>query len=366
LAGDALSQEEVQAGIADYLSTQIATAVDLDARLEEVLPSALARFAPVIASAANEAVDRTIQRALANEEVQSFLETAVERAHARALRVLQGDGIADGVTVSDGEVSLNLLPLVGRGFAALQNAGLLTNVQLPDLSADGDPATQIAELSEATGLNLPDDFGQVVVYQSDSIAEAQESVQTAQRLLVIAQRALWVAVVLSIVLVAATILVAARRWRAVLVLGLGVAAAMIILRSAARRAVDDAPALVKRPGAKAAVSSILDDATNSLLRLAGVILLLALVTVVVMLLRTRWQRSDLVLVASVLLGAGTFALIGATVLGLVIGVLVAVAVAVITPRVLPSVWPRPPATGTDEPPTVAPRPTPDSPPLQEV
>ena len=143
----------------------------------------------MIASAANEAVERSLARVLANPDVQSFLETTIERAHAHALRVLEGDGIADGVTISDGEVSLNLLPLIGRGLTALQGVGLLSDVQVPDLTIDGDPATQIAALEAALGRDLPADFAQLVVYRSDSVAQAQESVQTAQRMLAVARTA---------------------------------------------------------------------------------------------------------------------------------------------------------------------------------
>ena len=248
IVGDALDQPEVEAALADYITTQVFTSVDVNAALQEILPDQLQRFEPVLAAGARTAVERGLTRVLANPDVQALLEEVVERAHARAVQLLEGDGLADGIDVTDGVVTLNTLPLIGRAFEQVQQLGVLTNVELPELTAEGDPTEQIAALEEATGRDLPDDFGQLVVYRSERLADAQATLANAQRLFALVQRAIWVLVVLSIVLVAATILVARRRWRATFLLALGAAAAMVIVRSATRRVVDDAPELAARPG----------------------------------------------------------------------------------------------------------------------
>ncbi len=204
----------------------------------------------MIAAGARTAVERGLTRVLANPDVQALVEELVKRAHARAIQLLEGDGLADGIDVTNGVVTLNTLPLIGRAFEQVQELGVLTNVELPELTAEGDPTEQIAALESATGRDLPDDFGQLVVYRSERLADAQATLANAQRLFALSQRAIAVLVVLSIVLVAATILVARRRWRATFLLALGGAAAMVIVRSATRRVVDDAPELAARPGGK--------------------------------------------------------------------------------------------------------------------
>jgi hypothetical protein len=65
LVGDAMSEPEVQAALAAYLADQVATSVDLDARLTELLPDNLDRFAGPIAAGANAAVERSLGRVLA-------------------------------------------------------------------------------------------------------------------------------------------------------------------------------------------------------------------------------------------------------------------------------------------------------------
>ena len=336
LVGDAIAEPDVQAALSAYLADQVATSVNLDTRLTDLLPDTLDRFAVPIASGANAAVERALGRVLATAEVQEAITTLVERAHRRAMQVLEGDGLADGVNVSGGEVSINLLPLIAHGLSALQTAGLLDDVVVPELSADGNPDEQAAALAAALGRDLPDEFGQLVVYRSDSVQQAAESVQTAQRLVVLAERAVWLLVIASVVLVAATVLVATRRWRATLVLALGTAAAMVLIRSTMREVVSGAGDLALAPGAKAAIRAIVGGASTSLMRLAGVLLLIALAVVAVVVLRRRRWRDDLVLVTAVLLGAVTVAVVGVGLWGVLAGIVVGIAVPVAARWLLPT------------------------------
>jgi hypothetical protein len=336
LVNDAIDEPEVQAALAAYLADEAQRAVNLETRLKDLLPSQLDRLAPPLAAGANAAVERVLENVLANPATHDAITTLVERAHARAMRLLEGDGIADGVNVANGEVSINLLPLVAQGLTALQSIGLLDDVVVPDLKAGGDPEQQAAELSAAIGRDLPAGFAQLVVYQSERVEDAQEAVQTAQRLLVLAKRALWLIVILTVVLIAATILVAPRRLRAVLVLALGTAAAMVLVRSVVREVVSGAGDIVLQPGAKAAMRAIIGGAGTWLMRLAGVILLISLVTTgAVMFARRQW-RADLVLAAAVMLGAITVAVLGVTWWALVIGIVVGVAVPFVARKFMPA------------------------------
>jgi hypothetical protein len=229
--------------------------------------------------------------------------------------------------------------LVERGLDQLQSFGLLTNVDLPTLSADGDPAQQVAELEQALGRDLPDDFGQLVVYHSERLADAQASLESAQQLLVVAKRALLVLLIATVVFLALTIVLARDRWRAALLLGLGAVAAMVIARTLVRRVRDDAPELVTRPGAKAAITSILDDAAGSLLRTFGLVMLVAVIVGGIAFFLRRRQRADLLLIGAVLAGAAFLALVGFSIWAL----LVAIAVGVLVYFGVQRLWPAQPA-----------------------
>ena len=335
IVGDALAEPEVSAALADYVTEQVFAAVDIEALMSDLLPDQLTRLAPVIADGARTAVDRRLTAVMADDDVQDVITEVVERAHRRAMQLLEGDGLVDGITVVDGEVSVNLLPLVGRGLTRLQDLGLFSELDVPELTADGDPDDQIATLEEATGRDLPDDFGQLVVYQSDTLADRQASLQSAQQMFAFAKRAVWVLVALTVVLLAATIVVARDRWRAVLVLGLSGIAAMVFIRSAVRRVADDAPELAARPGGRAAISAILEGATTGLLRLAGVLLIVAAAAVAFALLRRRWRRGDLILVASILLGVVVIAVLGISIVSLMVGMGLAIISFLLARRYLP-------------------------------
>jgi hypothetical protein len=271
------------------------------------------------------------------------------------MQLLQGDGLMDGVNVADSQVSINLLPLIANGLTALQSIGLLDDVTIPEITADGVPKEQIAALSTALGRDLPADFGQLVVYESENVKNAQAAVETAQDLLVVARRALWLVLIVAVVLSAAAILVAPRRLRATLVLALGMAAAMVLLRSAVREVVSQAAELATTAGAKAATNAIVGGAGNSLKRLAGVLLIISLLVVTAAVLYRRRWRGDLVLVAAVLVGVFTVALIGVNLWGLVTGLVIGVAIAFAARWALPTRTPSPTATAppTVPPPTVA-------------
>ena len=209
-------------------------------------------------------------------------------------------------------------------------------MNVPELTADGDPGEQAAELSSALGRDLPAGFGQLVVYRSDNIKSSQAAVETAQRMLVITQRAFWLALALAIVLAAATILVAPRRLRAALVLGLGVAAAMVLLRSSVREVVSQASELATTAGGKAASNAIIGGAGNSLKRLAGVLLIISLLVVAAAVFYRRRWRDDLVLVAAVLVGVFTVALLGVNLWSLVTGLVLGIAIPIAAHWALPA------------------------------
>ena len=100
------------AGLATWVTDEVFTAVDVESAVSNVLPGNLDRLAPTLTAGAESVVDRGLTRALANPDVQQALTQAVERAHSALMQLLSGDGLVDGITVEDGAVTVNLLPLV--------------------------------------------------------------------------------------------------------------------------------------------------------------------------------------------------------------------------------------------------------------
>jgi hypothetical protein len=336
IVADALDDPTVTSGLATWVTDQVFAAVDAESTVSGILPTNLERFAPTLVAGAQSFVDQGVDRALANPDVQQALARAVERAHQALMTLLQGDGLVDGITVSDGAVTVNLLPLVGRGLSIVQGLGLFDDLEIPELTRAGDPDQQIAQLEAATGRDLPADFGQLTVFESDRLAEAQASVQNAQRMFALFKRATVLLAVLAIAFLAATALLARDRWHAALLLALGVTVGVVLSRAVVHRVLDEAPDLAAGPAGKAAISDILGAATQGLLRLNALVALLAALAAVLALFRRGWLRDDLVAVGAVVLGLSTVAILGFSIASLLIGLALGVAVAVFVPRALSS------------------------------
>jgi hypothetical protein len=272
-----LLEPEVTDALAVYLTDQILAAVEINELVEDKLPDELAALSPVIAGGARTVVQEAFERVLAADTTREVIVAASERAHERVMQVLEGGSLTDGANVEDGAVSLNLLAIIGNGLQSLQDAGLLTRVDLPELDTSADPADQIAQLEDAIGRDLPDDFGQLVVYESEQIAAAQESVARAQQALVVFRRAIVAVLVVTVLSLVASVLLAMRRRRALVIVSLGVVAAMGLGRAIVRTVVEEVPTLALKPGSRAALTSMVESLAGGLITAVTLALIAGLI-----------------------------------------------------------------------------------------
>jgi hypothetical protein len=289
-----LLEPEVTDALAVYLTDQILAAVDVNELVADKLPDDLAALSPVIAGGARTVVQEAFERVLANDTTRAVIVAASERAHERVMQVLEGGSLTDGANVEDGAVSLNLLAIIGNGLQSLQDAGLLTRVDLPELDTSADPADQIAQLEDAIGRDLPDDFGQIVVYESEQIAAAQESVARAQQALVLFRRAIVAVLVVTVLSLVASVLLAQRRRRSLVIVALGVVAAMGVGRAIVRTVVEEVPTLALKPGSRAALRSMVESLAGGLIT-AVTLALIAGLTVATIAFLTGSSRAALAL-----------------------------------------------------------------------
>lgn len=290
----ALQEPAVTEALAGHLTDQVFAAVPVADLIADTLPDDLERLAPVLAGGVRALVNDGIARLLADDSARQAIATATETSHRAVLALLQGDGLVDGVSVEGGEVSVNLLPLLGRGLGVLQGAGLLTDVDLPELTADGSPASQIAALEDAIGRDLPDDLGQLVVYRGERIGRAEQAVARAQQALAVSKRAAWLLVALTVGSLAASVALAVGRRRTVVVLLLAGSAALAVTRVVINRVVEAAPDLVVEPGGRAAISAIVSSLAGGLLAVDTIALVAGLALAMVFFLTGPSPRAEAV------------------------------------------------------------------------
>ena len=120
-------------------------------------------------------IEDRVSNRLADPDTRDTLVSIFERSYGAFLDVMKGDGLSTASPSTHGEVTVNFLPLVADGLQTLQGFGLLDDATIPELTRDGEPAQQISQLEDGLGRDLPDDFGQIVVYRSDSLAEKSET-----------------------------------------------------------------------------------------------------------------------------------------------------------------------------------------------
>lgn len=326
----AMAEPEVTAALAAELTDRTIEAVDLERRIDDLLPDDLSPLAPALVGGVRTAIDDRLEDVLAAESTRALVVRVAEGSHARLMRVLDGDGVADGVTVSDDAVQVNLLPLVGLGLREVQDLGYLGDVEVPVLAADGDPEEQIAALERSFGRDLPVDFGQLTVYRGEAVAKAGETVETARRALLLAKRALAVVLVVTLAAYTATVMLAVRRARTVLVLALASVAVLLIARALTRAVLQEAPVVAVNPGARAAIAATLSSLASGLFTILTLAIVAGVAVAAVAFLRSDAAVAVRLRGRAGSAGSGVWAALRAErdVVGLVAGVL-AVAVLVV-------------------------------------
>ena len=214
---DLLADENVRQVLAAYLVDELYAAVDVAEELGTRLPDEIDGLAGLLAGALREPATEAVARLLGTDELRELWRGVNRSAHGALVRVLEDDTGA-ALSTSDGDVTLDLAPLVRR-------VGL-------DLGLSSDVLDR-----------LPDDIGRLTIFESDALDNAQAAVRLIEVLSVVL-----FLVVLGLYCAGVYL---ARSWRreavrevglALGVSGMVVLVALRIVSNAAERTVADTPA----------------------------------------------------------------------------------------------------------------------------
>lgn len=273
VVSDVLDDPAVIDPVAAELTDQLLTLLVTTGAVESAL-GPLAPAAPVLLGAVRGTVEDRVADLLATERAQDLLASAVRGAHAATVSLLRGDGLGfdlQSLEVEGGEVRLDLSGLI---LAAVQ---VLLDL-FPDdwdLPQATDAAADLrAAVEERFDVSLPEDFGTVVVYDSDSLARAEVAVAEAQRGLAIAERAVTALVLVTLLLGVAAFAVSVRRRRTAIQLAVAVALAGALGVLVIGRLVEALPAVVTDPAAREAALVIMSSFTDGLIGLTRALVVL--------------------------------------------------------------------------------------------
>lgn len=272
-----LQEPEVVEDLSIYLTDQILESLEVARLVRDSLPPELRPTAPLLFEAIHTLVHDGITRALEAERARAVMVAAAEKGHEAVMRLLDRGEIAAGVTVESGTVSINLLPLMTGAIDLVGDQGLLGGADIPTFEMGGEAGEQIAVLEAILGRPLPDDFGQLVIYDSERVAEAEGLVARMQQALVLFRKATVAILATTVVSAVAAVAFAVRRRRALLLLSIGTLGAVALGRAIILELTDAVPALAVRPGAHSAIKTVISSLAGGLLTALTTSLLVAAV-----------------------------------------------------------------------------------------
>jgi hypothetical protein len=267
----------VQASIASKVTDQVFLALDVEQTLSDVLAS-IGERATVLAAPLTSAMKGFVQdqvlKIVESDAFQTFWVEANRFVHTQVLAILRGEG--ETVTTVEGKVLLNLLPLVNLALGSIQSVAsdlVGRDVTLPTIEPGEAPSASITKLEQALGIDLPDRYGQIVVYDTEELAALQKLLYTFERLLVLL-------LVLIPILVAASLLASTRRRRTLIQLTVGAAVGLVLVR---RIAILSRDHLFERVDTQRfpSVRVLTDDLMASLFRYTAILLAIVLLTALI-------------------------------------------------------------------------------------
>ena len=215
---------DVAVAISGYLTEQLFLAVDFEGRVEDALPNDVAVIVPILTNAIEGFVAERAAEFIESDEFEQLWVTANRQAHRVLMAILDDHSTIPGLERNDDTITLNLIPAINALLDQIGDTagGVVgTDLSLPDLE-DADTQQTIREMSDRLGVDLPDDFGQITVYQGDKLPQARDTV-------VLVERIRFATAVLTVVLAVAALWVSPSRRRMTVGLLIGSAAGFALL-----------------------------------------------------------------------------------------------------------------------------------------
>jgi hypothetical protein len=261
--------------LSDRLTTQIFGLIDIEAVVAEALPPRGQILAGPLTGGIEDFVRDKVNEALASGRFEDRWIQANRFAHTQIVAILRND--SEIVDTAGGRVVLNLLPIVNEALQRIeaQASGLFQKeVDLPEISGGEVPEEAREKISVALGVDVPEDFGEIVVFESDRLEAAQEAVAFVDRAIV-------VLVILTLVLIALAIWMSRRRRRTMLQLVVGSMVGLVVVRRLVMWIENEVVDLAQRPDGESALTAITDQVFGSFFTVTTTVIVVGLVIVVI-------------------------------------------------------------------------------------
>ena len=252
---------------------ELFTELNLQARLRDALPPKASVAAVPVTNATKGFVAGELTKVLTSAQFQAIWTAALTAAHHQLVAVLRGQGTA-AVSTSGGYIVINTVPLINQALAKVSGlASDLTGkpVTLPSITSVDPPQQAVTKLSDALGVTLPANFGQITLVKSSDLAAIQKGVKAFDRLTLVLP-------LITILLIALSLWLSVNRRRTVLQLAVGVCLLMIVER---RVVIHEQGVLASAAHDPQVAQSVLGDLLHGFFVLTAWVLGVALVVLVI-------------------------------------------------------------------------------------
>jgi hypothetical protein len=238
MADRVIREPEVVNALSFRLSTSIVEALDVETRVEtalaavEQLPDQATLLAGPLTAGVQGILEERIATFLRSDTGREAWSRVNRFAHERIVAVLRGE-TPTGITIEDGTATLNTAVIIDGGLMRAEDliSDILgREVTLPtaeELEASGTADRARALLEERLGVDLPENFGELVLFRSDRLAAAQDAVRILDRFVVLI-------LIVTLILLVATLVLSTNRRRTLIQLGIGLLVAALAARLAVR------------------------------------------------------------------------------------------------------------------------------------
>ncbi|HEX7132144.1 MAG TPA: hypothetical protein VF228_06180 [Iamia sp.] len=278
-----LSREPVvRTALADWATDQLVVLVRPEALLRRALPDRADPLSIPLAGAVTDFVHDRVTVYLRSDEFSELWATAVARGHRAALRLLEGE--VPAVTAGTDSVTINLLPLLQRVLDRITTTTpelFGREIDLPDVDIGDVPSDTARALGEALGVDVPDDLGQITVYDRGRLRAAQDGLRRLGRLVTLV-------VALAVLLPIAALALSPRRGRTAMLLVGGALVGAVLVRRVIALGEDEVLARIRDSGSRAVAARLIDRLVEPLtLALGWVVAVSALILAVAYLTSSR-------------------------------------------------------------------------------
>lgn len=256
--GPLAENPDVQEALSARITSEVMQVVDPQTLFQEALPERGQILAVPLSGAVEGFVGDQVDNFVASDAFADIWVGVNRQAHQAAVKVLRGE--SDTVTAGDETVTLNLVPVINRVLASITSASpelFGRSIDIPDVQIDEVPTKAIDAINNTFGTDLPDDFGQITVYDGGELEEIQDAVALFDRIV-------WISVVVFVLSTVGAFAASVNRRRTFYEVAIPWILILLLLRRGAVRAQDQVLDLVPPKGSVPAVRATTDALLSGL------------------------------------------------------------------------------------------------------